>query len=966
MATKSNLVNYKSISKPSLGGGGSSRLSSYITSLTKKQNAAEDAILDNQYEAGTITPENYLSNLKTRLGRDYLTPLQVVNLQEKMVQVGEKVNDTAVDAQYKTGAITTNQYYEYQKAKLDKMTAIDSPTYQSQATQVQQLKDKAEKEVRAEYRLSENVRISKLPEDSSVTLWNKAKLYETLQNQATLDGDTSQAMAYEATKNNYTSAAKRADINDIITGAKSTVSSMTEGGLGVPTEGAGQTFYNELTGKNEPISTAAPGGASAGGITQTPVGVAQSNATGVGAISSNYTVSPAVKNAYESLDRSQKTLDRLYNDLKQKQYLITKYDEAISKSSGEQKTQLVTARNNLSDSMGQTQNSIEITTQGVNDTVVRIQELQQKAQETGFNQEVRKTNMAFDKKESDIETEFSKGNINKDEYIQLALGLAKTKADYFGQASDVFNQFGNDISAENYMKKSSDIISVGENLVNVQNNLGDYEPIAVDPGGKITNIFGKALRPGEFALTNVRQEKDSGTFDMNYVNRGGGYYKVYFPNVKDDMGLPVSASLAKELGKLNEQAFIYTNKGGKQVTEPITFVTFTDEKGNPTSVKPVTSGIVENLKKKGIIVPSLGKNSDTNYTASSSQVQFNPDGSVNFSIPPVQQTTSDKLYKNITGTLDSLGKNMPQVGKTTIDPKTGQKVWMPFQGFSPGFLETPIKKGQELLKNVGTGITDFLTGKYGVTETDPKTGQKIYMPFKKKSEEQTSSGSNPFDFVTQAVQKLFPTVQAKEISGKAPIIQGKNTQGQIDKVISSLPENQRTAGTLIAQALKEQGILDPNTLAYALATTQHETAGTFQPIDEYGGRQQAEALGYGGGADYFGRGYIQLTHLDNYQKYGDQLGVDLVNNPELANDPQTAARILALYFKDRGTASLASKGDFVGARGTINPDDKGQMIANYANMYLKNQPLIKSLITYTGLKKNTIASPNKNISKPVL
>jgi len=950
MATKSNLVNYKSIRKPSYGGGGSSRLSTYINSLTKKQNAAEDAILDNQYDEGIITPENYLNALKTRLGRDYLTPLQIVNLQDKMVQVGEKVNDASVDRQYKAGDITTSQVYSYEKEKLDKMTATDSPTYNSQSTKVQQLKDKAEKETRAEYRLQENVRISKLPEDSSANLWAKAKLYENLQNQATIDGDTSQAMAYEATKNNYISGAKRGDINDIITGAKNTVSSMTEGEMGVPDAGAGQTYYNQLIGQNEPVSSAVSGG----GTTQAPTTVASSIGVEAGAVSS-YGNSPAVKNAMESLDRGQKTIDRLYADLKQKQFLLGKYDEAISKASGDQKTQLLTARNNLADTINQTNNSIGIAEQGIQDTVTRIQELEQKAATSAFSQEVRKNNMSFDQKETQIETEFSKGKITKQEYIQLAAGLAESKSNYLGEVSNVFNQYGNDISAETYMQKAGDMQTIAQNLNDVGTNIDDYEPIAVDPKGKISNIFGKALRPGEFALTNVRQEKDAGTFDMNYVNRGGGYFKVYFPNTKDEMGLPVSASLAKEMGKLNDQSFIYTTKGGKQVTEQITFVTFTDESGNPTTVKPMVSSMVETLKKKGIIAPSLGKNSDTNFMVNESQLQINPDGSVNFSIPPPPAPgAADKIYKKVTGTLDYMGKNMPKVGKTVIDSKTGQKVWIPFSGFAPGFLETPIKKGQELLKNVGTGISDFLGGKYGVTERIG--GRDIYMPFKKKPEGQ--SVTPPFDFVTQAIQKMFPQVQAAEINKNAPAIQNKLVQGQVDKVISALPENERNAATLVAKALKKQGILDPNTLAYAMATMKHETAGSFQPVNEgyyndekYGyepgftGRNEARKRGYDGGEDYYGRGYIQLTGLGNYKTYGDALGIDLVNNPDLANDPEIAAKIMALYMKNRGTANLATSGHFVDARGTINQDDKGQYIAGITQQYLKNAPLLKSLIS---------------------
>ena len=50
------------------------------------------------------------------------------------------------------------------------------------------------------------------------------------------------------------------------------------------------------------------------------------------------------------------------------------------------------------------------------------------------------------------------------------------------------------------------------------------------------------------------------------------------------------------------------------------------------------------------------------------------------------------------------------------------------------------------------------------------------------------------------------------------------------------------------------------------------------------------------GYTYRGRGFNQLTGKGNYQKYGEILGLNLLNNPDLVNDPKTAARIVAAYF----------------------------------------------------------------------
>lgn len=182
----------------------------------------------------------------------------------------------------------------------------------------------------------------------------------------------------------------------------------------------------------------------------------------------------------------------------------------------------------------------------------------------------------------------------------------------------------------------------------------------------------------------------------------------------------------------------------------------------------------------------------------------------------------------------------------------------------------------------------------------------------------------------------------------------------IQSVLQAVPAGSREAAVknipYIVNALRGEGILTPNVLAYALATIQHETAGTFAPIEEYYGRSQAQRLGYSGGQNYFGRGYIQLTHDYNYKDMGEKLGVDLLNNPELALDPNISAKILAKFIKERGVAALAEKGDFVDARRPINPDNKGYSIAQIANNYRRNIPEDLQTVTPTPTEK-----PKKNI-----
>ena len=121
----------------------------------------------------------------------------------------------------------------------------------------------------------------------------------------------------------------------------------------------------------------------------------------------------------------------------------------------------------------------------------------------------------------------------------------------------------------------------------------------------------------------------------------------------------------------------------------------------------------------------------------------------------------------------------------------------------------------------------------------------------------------------------------------------------------------------------KNGITDPTELAMFMAQMSHES-GSFRYAEEIHDGSDYEGssiLGNnqpGDGPRFKGRGYIQLTGRWNYGHYGKMVGVDLVNNPQLAADPDVAAAVAIAYYMDRVDRDAARRGDVKSVTYAIN------------------------------------------------
>ena len=136
---------------------------------------------------------------------------------------------------------------------------------------------------------------------------------------------------------------------------------------------------------------------------------------------------------------------------------------------------------------------------------------------------------------------------------------------------------------------------------------------------------------------------------------------------------------------------------------------------------------------------------------------------------------------------------------------------------------------------------------------------------------------------------------------------------------------------------------DMRSLAYILATTYHETGAAMEPVEEVG---KGAGTVYGRldpitHVAYYGRGLVQLTWKFNYIKQSQILGLDLVNNPDLAMEIGTAVKILVEgmfggHFTGRKLTDYFSTtaNNATGARAIINGNDRAALIATYFNYFL--------------------------------
>ena len=158
------------------------------------------------------------------------------------------------------------------------------------------------------------------------------------------------------------------------------------------------------------------------------------------------------------------------------------------------------------------------------------------------------------------------------------------------------------------------------------------------------------------------------------------------------------------------------------------------------------------------------------------------------------------------------------------------------------------------------------------------------------------------------------------------------TQQQLLQILPNAGVKAGVFAPVLNAAMQKYQIVGTLRTAAFIAQVGHES-GRLRWVREIWGPTPAQA-GYegrkdlgnnvpGDGSKYRGRGLIQITGRANYKACGDVLGLDLVNQPELLEQPQYACMSAAWFWASRGLNTLADAGDFAKITSKINGGQNG-------------------------------------------
>jgi putative chitinase len=181
---------------------------------------------------------------------------------------------------------------------------------------------------------------------------------------------------------------------------------------------------------------------------------------------------------------------------------------------------------------------------------------------------------------------------------------------------------------------------------------------------------------------------------------------------------------------------------------------------------------------------------------------------------------------------------------------------------------------------------------------------------------------------------------ARQILPYAPRV---NIESNLPLVLNALQMSQLADKPMVLMALATIGAETGRFVPISEGESHYNTSPGGQPFDLYDSRGDLGNVGSPDGVRFKGRGFIQLTGRSNYALHGAAIGLEnqLIDDPELANDPGIAARLLASFLKlhEAKIRSALDANDLREARRLVNGGSNG--IAAFEEAYRKGLAIVQ-------------------------
>ncbi len=196
------------------------------------------------------------------------------------------------------------------------------------------------------------------------------------------------------------------------------------------------------------------------------------------------------------------------------------------------------------------------------------------------------------------------------------------------------------------------------------------------------------------------------------------------------------------------------------------------------------------------------------------------------------------------------------------------------------------------------------------------------------------------------ILSLIPDITAEIAARMLPGAPPVNIESNLPLVLNALVPPDLADKPMILMALATVRAEAASFAPIAEGQSRYNTSPGGHPFDLYDDRADLGNLGPPDGERFRGRGFIQLTGRANYALHGAAIGLGdkLIDDPELACDPEIAARLLASFLKaheEKIRAALASN-DLAAARRLVNGGSHG--LDAFTAAYNTGLPLIPNEI----------------------